>query len=215
MPQIFSRYDKFFEKFAHLEQEKESRRATALKQYLSNGAVIRVSEKANDWPVLIYPTPSKIERDVAGMNETRRLLQSRHSDWKRKYSEAQRYDFTQNLKKFKEKLYWQHVYRIATDKDYRQDAETVKLPAHLVSDPRWKPMVKMFVKDLEYRKQLTETVKTSIVYKKDKKVAKFADDLKTFRIEEAGKKIKELEEKLQNIDASIHACDEIMKWAKQ
>ena len=214
MPEIFSRFDKFLEKFSHLEAEKESRRGIALKQYLSNGTVIRASGKDRDWPTLIYPTPAKIGQDMSELNETKKYLLSKHSDWKKKFSDAQHYDLTQNIKKFKEKLYWQHVYRIATDKDYRSDAETVKLPVHLVADPRWKPMVKMFVKDLEYRKQLTETVKSSIVYKKDRKVGKFADDLKIFRMEEAGKKIKELEEKIQEIDANLEAGAEIMKWAK-
>ena len=84
------------------------------------------------------------------------------------HKSASNYHLTNQVLKLKEPLYWKHIAKMATDSDYRKDAETVKLPAHLVSDKKWQPMVKMFVNDLDYRKQLSETVRTSVVYKKEK-----------------------------------------------
>ena len=101
------------------------------------------------------------------------------------------------------------------DTDYRNDSNSVNLHAHLFSDPRWKPMVKMFVNDLEYRKQLTETVSTSIVYKKDKKVAKYADELKEFRMTASNKQMTDLQSKLDNINVTEKALKEIQRWAKE
>ena len=102
-----------------------------------------------------------------------------------------------------------------SDQDYRKDVDTVKLPVNLVADGRWKPMVKMFVNNLDYRKQLTQTVDESIVYAKDKKVAKYAETLQNFRSEQSGRKIEALEKKLAEIDADISALNEINKWAGQ
>ncbi|MBT4596830.1 MAG: hypothetical protein HOC95_02520 [Candidatus Diapherotrites archaeon] len=73
----------------------------------------------------------------------------------------------------------------------------------------------MFVTDLDYRKQLTETVKESIVYKKDKRVAKYADELKDFRMNTSGKQMKSLEKKLAKINEIEVALKELHKWAKE
>ena len=94
------------------------------------------------------------------------------------------------------------------DADYRKDAESVKLPVHLVSDKKWKPMVKTFVEDIEYRKQLTETVNTSIIYKKNKRVAQFADELQGFRMTAADKQVKDLDGKLDELEKTEKALRE-------
>jgi hypothetical protein len=125
------------------------------------------------------------------------------------------YHQVNQVKKLGEPLYWKHIAKSMIDSDYRKDANSVKLPAHLVSDKKWKPMVRMFVNDIEYRKQLTETVNTSIVYKKNKKVAQFADDLKGFRMDAADKQVKDLEEKLSILDATEKSLKEMQKWAKE
>ena len=75
-------------------------------------------------------------------------------------------------------------------------------------------MVRMFVTDDDYRAQLTETVEKSIVYKGDRKVARFADELKNFRMTEAAKKIDELQKKIDEINADLFALHELMKWVK-
>ena len=91
----------------------------------------------------------------------------------------------------------------------------VKLPAHLVGDDKWKPMVKMFVNDIDYRKQLSETVDKSIVYKNNKKVAQYADELKDFRMGVSDKQIKDLDKKIAKINELEVALKELQKWAKE
>jgi uncharacterized membrane protein len=76
-------------------------------------------------------------------------------------------------------------------------------------------MVKMFVNDLEYRKQLTETVSTSIVYKKNKKVARYADELKEFRMSASNKQMEDLQKKIDHIEATEKALKELQKWVKE
>ena len=147
------------------------------------------------------------------MHKLRQLYHKRLVDWRKKLQQAQVYFTVNNVKKLKEPLYWKHMAKYLSNKDYRNDADKVKLPVNLVADRRWKPMVKMFVNDLDYRKQLTQTVDESIVYAKDKKVAKYAEELQSFRSEQSSRKIGELEKKLAEIDASINALQEINKWA--
>jgi hypothetical protein len=76
-------------------------------------------------------------------------------------------------------------------------------------------MVKMFVNDIEYRKNLTETVNTSIVYKKNKKVAQFADDLQGFRKDATQRQVDDLAKKLLELEETEKALKEMQKWARE
>jgi hypothetical protein len=190
-------------------------RVSALDQYFSIGGVIRAHNSDREWPKLTYPTYMVIQRKMVELKNNKKLYSERYSAWKKSYDSASKYHQTHQIKKLKEPLYWQHMTKMMTDSDYRNDANKVSLPAHLVSDPRWKPMVKMFVNDLEYRKQLTETVSTSIVYKKNKKVARYADELKEFRMSASNKQMEDLQKKIDHIEATEKALKELQKWVKE
>jgi len=151
--------------------EKEGARVSALKHYLSKGGVLHIAPASKGWPKLLYPTKAHLRKKI---DETRQLYNqydTRLSSWTKKFNDAKSYHSLHNFKKLKEPLFWKHIAKCAVDPDYKNDSQKVKLPVHLVSDNRWKPMVKMFVQDLDYRKQLVQTVDESIVYKKEKRVA--------------------------------------------
>ncbi|MDD5147863.1 MAG: hypothetical protein PHH08_00180 [Candidatus ainarchaeum sp.] len=210
---IISSFDKFAAKLPKdFDLEKHASRASALKHYFSKGGVVSIALSEKDWPRLLYPTKDSLRQKISECAEKRKKYESSLGDWKKHFVQAQLYHVVNNVKKLKEPLYWKHVAKVVTDSDYRKDAESVRLPAHLVSDKRWKPMVQMFVNDLDYRKQLTETVETSIVYR-DKTVAKYADDTREFRMSQSGKQIDDLEKKIAAIDADISALQELIKWA--
>lgn len=194
---------------------KESERKTALIRYFSIHGVVKVIPAEKEWPKLIYPNTGVLEFKLKELKEKKKIYLEKLNEWKRKHLSASMYHQVNQVKKFAEPVYWQHLAKSMIDADYRKDAESVKLPAHLVADKKWKPMVKMFVNDIEYRKQLSETVTTSMVYKKDRKVAKFADDQQNFRLDSSDKQIKELEEKIKELNETEVALKELQKWAKE
>jgi len=193
--------------------DKEVERVSALKHYLSKGGVLHVAPNQDGWPKLLYPTKSHLKKKIEDLRFLRSQYGSRLSSWEKKFNDAKSYHLVNNVKKLKEPLFWKHMAKCAVDPDYKADSEKVHLPAHLVADARWKPMVKMFVADLDYRKQLVQTVDESIVYKKDKRVAQYADLLQKFRMEQSNRKIDELQKKLAVIDTDISAMQELTKWA--
>lgn len=213
MASVISNIEKFDEKFSDV--PKDEKRRDALIQYFKVGGVIKAYDSENQWPKITYPDYFVLNRKLKELKSKKELYEKNLNSWKKKYSSASKYHTTNQIKKLKEPLYWKHLAKSAIDADYRKDASQVKLPVHLVSDDKWKPMVKMFVNDLDYRKQLSETVKTSIVYKKDKKVAKYADDLKDFRMNTSKKQIDELEKKIEIIKKTENALKEIQKWSKE
>lgn len=213
--EIISNYELFLQKLPKVvEIEKFAERADAVKHYFSKGGIMSISPIDEvSFPKLLYPNRLRIKGQIKDLNELRSQYHQRLVSWRKKFNDARVYFKVHNVKKFKEPLYWKHMSKYLTNNDYRNDADSVKLPVNLVADKRWKPMVKMFVNDLEYRKQLTQTVDESIVYAKDKKVARYAEELQAFRSEQSNRKIEELEKKLAEIDADIAALNEIAKWA--
>ncbi len=213
MSDVISDIKSFEKKYKKL--NKSSPRFNAIKKYFSIGGVIKTHPSDKEWPKLVYPTSVVLESKLKEVREKRKIFNEKLSSWKKTHKSASNYHLTNQVLKLKEPLYWKHIAKMATDSDYRKDAETVKLPAHLVSDKKWQPMVKMFVNDLDYRKQLSETVRTSVVYKKEKKVAKYADELKNFRMETSNKQITDLEKKINELNETENALKELQVWAKE
>jgi len=141
--------------------------------------------------------------------------EKKETEWKGKLSGAKTYHARHQVLKFSEPLYWQHTAKAFTDKGYKEDAQKVGLPVHLSADPKWKPMINMFVNDVEYRKNLVETVQTSIVYKNDKRVAKYADVLQALRSEISESKLAELRKKIDKLSEEIGSLKLIKKWTQE
>jgi hypothetical protein len=209
---MFSNIDSFQKKFP---KTNESDRLDALKIYFEFNGVIRAYPSEKEWPKLTYPNFFILNKKISELKSKKNLFEKNLDSWKKKYFQAKNYNKNNQIKKLKEPLYWKHKAKLIMDSDYRKDSEQVKLPIHLVSDEKWRPMVKMFVNDIDYRKQLSETVKESIVYKKNKKVAKYADELKDFRMETSNKQVELLEKKIEKIILLEKALKELQKWAKE
>ncbi|VVC00381.1 Uncharacterised protein [uncultured archaeon] len=208
---IISSYRSFSERFQLPNDEK---RTDAIKFYFRNGGVISASGGGKGkWPKLSYPSPMRVEEQIREFEKLNAEYGKKHKEWKQKLSDAKTYHAKHHVLKFSEPLYWKHTAKALSDKSYKEDAEKVGLPVHLVADNKWKPMVRMFLEDQEYRRNLVETVQTSVVYKHDRKVAKYADTVQEFRSGISNSKLKELESKIKGIDSQIAALEEIKKWA--
>ena len=194
---------------------KEGDRRRALERYFAINGVVKAHETQKEWPKLSYPNPEVLESKLKETKERKKSYNNKLGEWKTQHRNASMYHQVNQVKKLAEPLYWKHLAKTVIDADYKKDSDSVKLPVHLVADKKWQPMVKMFVNDIDYRKQLAETVNTSIIYKKDKKVAKFADELQGFRMGAADKQVKDLEEKLGELDDTEKALKEMQKWAKE
>ena len=206
------------EKKARLAGGPDRGRREAIKHYFLRGGIVRVhldSESQKQWPPLVYPTKLRIRALIKEKNSLKSNYSGKKRDWEKKLKDAEFYGLKHSVKKYSQPLYWKHKAKFARDSEYREDAEKVNLPLHLVADPRWQPMIRMFIEDLEYRKQLTETVENSIVYRKDKKLAKHATELQNFRKTESSRKIVELNKKIAEIDADINSYQALMDWSNE
>ncbi|MFH1225199.1 MAG: hypothetical protein V1676_05345 [Candidatus Diapherotrites archaeon] len=216
MALIISSFEKFGEKFPEAVADPNDARAAALKTYFAHGGVVNVlKEKEGAWPKLLYPDAARLNRQLKEINTLKDRFQSKRGEWRRQLAKAKTYELRHKITRFSNPLYWKHVAKTMSDADYKADAESVKLPVHLVDDPRWKPMVRMFIDDIEYRKQLVETVENSIVYGNDRKVARYANELQEFRAGVSEGKVLEIEKKIGEIEGQIKTINSMILWARK
>lgn len=212
---IISSFDKFAEANSSLNLELTPQRASALKDYFSFGGFVSIIPfDSGAWPKLIYPSKQRVLFQINELEEHKRLFESKLNDWKKKHSEAKNYKTINSIKKFSEPVYWKHLMKKMTDKEYSSSVDRVKLPVDLVSDKKYKPMIETFLNDEEYRRHLTEAFENSVVYKKDKELAKHATNLQEFRKDVSETKISELSKKLELINKNISCLKEMARWAE-
>lgn len=210
---IISSFDAFTSSFQFNEEsEKGSKRKDALKKYFGKGGVIKAVNTGREWPKLLYPNRVNLKRKIDDLSKTISLLESKKRHWQKKLFEAKMYNIKNNAFKFFDPLYWKHNAKKLVDSDYRHDANSVNLPVEMVSEPKYRPMIDTFLKDIDYRKQLTMTVENSIVYKNDKRVARYAEELRGFRMDTATKNLKSLEQKINLLQEEKEIFREIMQW---
>jgi hypothetical protein len=215
---IVSNFETFSQKFPQLVQsQKDSKRMNALRRYFDQKMVISLGSMPSDgtWPEIAYPTKLKLKNDLARIEKSRSDVAKRHSEWTGTLNKAKLDGATVHLKKFVQPTYWKHLSKRATDSDYRADVNAVQLPVHLVSHKRYKPMVEMFVNSLDYRKQLTETVQNSIVYKDKKQLGRYAEELQELREQRSQHTVDQTKKSLGEFDADIEMYRELLNWAKK
>ena len=122
---------------------KDNARKEALIRYFSIGGVIKAHATGKEWPSISYPSTDVLAKKIDEVRHKQDVYRERLGSWKKSKNSASFYHQLHQFKKLKEPLYWKHLAKTATDPDYKKDSNAVKLPAHLVADKRWKPMVKI------------------------------------------------------------------------
>ncbi|MBI2598558.1 MAG: hypothetical protein HYW50_05190 [Candidatus Diapherotrites archaeon] len=216
MGKIISSFEHFEKLFPQSFNGSSGERVEALKNYFKNGGVVSLAKSPKQgWPKLLYPGTARVEEQIKDVEKLKGIFVKKQRDWQVKAVGARIYYLKNEVLKLSEPLYWKHLGKFLFDKDYKEDALLVKLPASLVVDKRWKPMIKTFVNDTEYRKQLVETVQHSFVYEKNKELALYAKELQEFRKDISSKKLGQINEKIASLDGELKTLQEILKWAKE
>ncbi|MCD6434080.1 MAG: hypothetical protein J7L14_00530 [Candidatus Diapherotrites archaeon] len=209
--------EKVFSSLKQVESAKiplSEKRREILNEYFSKGGIIRLRLNS-DRAVLLYPTKATISHRQRRIKEQLAELEAKKRLWKSKLVEAESYHLINNIKKFKEIVYWKHLAKFLLDPEYRKLAKTVNLPSHLIADKRWHSMIRSFVENPDYRKKLAETIEQSIVYKKDKRIGKFADVIVEFRKDSSTKKLAEVQMQIEELRKELEILNELSSWANE
>ena len=162
-------------------------REQAREAYLADGGIIRV-----DGERLIFPDKSRIMSQLEETTVRKESLTAQLRFWQRQHRPlaggALEYAYAAA-----DPLFWEHLFRMSTEKDYRKAFEKVDLPVKYMREEKYRKIIKAFVRDKQYRKNLV-SAKTSIVGKSGDSIKGAAEKGKEFKRKIIGDKIKAIRE---------------------
>ena len=216
--EVFESMEKIKARFAGAPfLDTNARRKKALEHYFSRRGVIQldVNAKPGKWPALSYPHAEKLQNQIVELSQKHRDHTSKKWHWQVTHLKASSKDVLAHAQKVTDPLYWQHIAKTVTDGEYRDAAKAIDLHATLISDKKYRPMIEAFVNNEEYRKQLTETVKTSIVYKDHKGLAKHADDRRKLQMDVSKSLVAKTHIQVEDAQSQLFALKELLKWSQE
>ncbi|MDP2666825.1 MAG: hypothetical protein Q8P05_05000 [Candidatus Diapherotrites archaeon] len=194
----------------------DSPKGRAIREYFERKGVLQVETMApGSWPKLIYPSEEKIAarlRELEGEYAKQRRIKG---EWEWTRFRTRSHGVVSHVKKVMDPLYWQHVTKTVTDKSYREDAKLIDLHSHLVADVNYRPMIRAFVHNEDYRKQLSETVKTSIVYRDHKGLGKHSKDKRALQLQVSESLLKKTEVHLRELRDQVFVYRQLLSWSRE
>ncbi len=202
---------------------RESHRKKALEHYFSRKGIIQVefplttdgTPHFKDWPKLVYPSTEKLQLQIDELEQKQKRFFSSKWNWQLTHAKARTRDVVQHAKKLVDPLFWQHVTKNATDKEYRDASKSIGIRSKLIANEKYRPMIQSFVHNPDYRAQLLETVKHSPAYQNHEGLAKNAEQQKELQLHISSSQLEKTDTKLQEIEAQLTSLRELLRWSKE
>ncbi len=197
--------------------ETHSNRKKALEYYFSKRGVVQLDVGTNPraWPALIYPTRDKLALQVKSLETRHKEHSSKKWNWQMTHLKTSSNQLIAHAQKIADPLYWKHLSKVVTDKEYRDAAKTIDLQPTLMADEKYRPMMEAFVHNPEYRKQLTEAVKTSPVYQNHKGLGKHAEDRRQLKMDVSKNIVEKTSVQVKENQEHLFALKELLSWSKE
>lgn len=191
-------------------------RARALQHHFEKRGIVQLdSSEKKSWPRLVYPTPEKLEGLIVTLEEKMRSASLKRKDWQASHWKSSTHATFSQFSKLSDPLFWQHAAKSVIDSEYRKDSKSVGMNTGLIADKKYRPMVDAFVHSSDYRKQLTEAVQNSVVYKDHKGLGKHAHDRHRMQTEVAKSLLDKIEAELKENQAQLQTWKELLSWARE
>ncbi len=185
----------------------------AIEIYLDQGGLIKLDDSSKDRPKLIYPDTKRLKKQLRRTKEKEKHLQGEVTNL-RKRKEQKLKKYLDPVKKAFNPVYWEHKYKKRTNEEYKKAYEKIQPPVEKLNDPEWRDMVKMFVREPEYRERLLEAAKSEIskgkgtIREEMQKRQEFSDEV-------VDKRIDKLQSKLDKYREKKKALQRLLKLAKR
>jgi len=187
-------------------------RQKAISTYLSAGGITKF-EKADGFPRLVYPTPKRLEEQIAEAEDKLKSLSHQIAAWHKRHRNLKTNKVTDTAKLAADPLYWEHRTKLLVDPSYRATYELVRPPIHLLNREKWRKRLKMFIRSKEYRLRLHEA-RISKIGKKRAPMAEEVEARFDFNRRMATSELAKLEEKREALNKRLSAMKALLLWVR-
>lgn len=194
------------------DSEGSDERQKALKTYMKQGGIIKV-DRSGKRPRLVYPGEDRIKKQLEDTKRKEEYMRKQLNSLRRKQREVASKAIG-SVKKVLNPVYWQHQYKKRRDDDYRSVYEEIDPPMEKLDDPKYKPMLEMFVKEPEYRERLLEAARSEIGRGRDT-IRQQVIKREGFTKDVIDKRIKKIEKKIEKYKNKRRSLKVLLKWVKE
>ena len=200
--------------------QSSSHRKKALEHYFARKGIVQldldsVEKNPHAWPPLIYPPQEKLVAQIEELEKKQKVSFSNKWNWQLTHMKARTRDVVAHTKKLVDPLFWQHITKNATDKEYHDASKSIGIKSKLIANEKYRPMIQNFVHNPEYRAQLVETVKHSPAYRDHQGLARNAEQQKELQLHISQSQLDKTETRLQEVEAQLQSLRELLKWSAE
>ena len=188
------------------------KRQKAIAVYLAMGGVTKF-EKGDGFPRLIYPSPKRLEEQIAEAEEKLKSFDRQMMAWHKRHRHLKTNKATDVARLAADPLYWEHRAKLLADPSYRTTYELVRPPIHLLHRDKWRKRLKMFIRSKEYRLRLHEA-RVSKIGKKRLPMDEEVEARFDFNRKMASSELSKLEEKRNRASEKLSAMRALLAWVK-
>lgn len=185
----------------------------AVKTYVKLGGIVKIDNIDSETPKLIYPGKKRIETQIELAEKHLDYLNSQIQGFKKRQRHLSYDSFFSGALRFTDLLFWEHILKQSIDADYRKTVKIVEPPIERMKDPKWRKMVKMFVKSKEYRDRLLEA-RTSPLGKKRATVKRFIQENLEYSRNLMDRRIKKISKEKEKFEKKLKTFYALQKWTE-
>jgi len=179
----------------------------ACRAYSGSGGILRTENGR-----LVFPGKDRLVEQMTETAMRRDSLTEQIRFWHRLHRDTASSNALTEVARLTDPLYWEHMLKMATEKDYRDAFEKVALPMRHMSDNKYRKIVETFVNNSDYRRRLVEA-KTSEIGLVGDTIKESADKKLEFKRKIIGEKLEKLKKERVKVTDKLQMLDVLLKWS--
>jgi hypothetical protein len=161
---------------------------------------------------LVFPDSERLVDQLAEAMLRKTSLTGQIRFWHRQHRQSAPGNVLDDVARVTDVLYWEHLLKLAMEKEYRESFEKVDLPIKRMKEERYRRVIEQFVRDEAYRNRLA-SAKTGIIGKASGSMNESAEKNKQFRRNIVDGKLERLKEERDKVLERIKVLEALLRWS--
>lgn len=181
-------------------------REEACRLYRDSGGILKINGDR-----LLFPDPDRLVNQLSEAMVRRDDLTTQLRFWQRQHRTIAPGNMLENAMRVTDPLFWEHLIKFSTEKDYRQSFEKVDLPMKYLSDEKYRKIIRTFIRDESYRKRLVKA-KTGVLGRSGDTIKESAEKNRDFKRKIVGDKVERLKKERAELAERVRVLEALLDW---
>jgi hypothetical protein len=181
-------------------------REEACRLYRESGGILKISDER-----LLFPDSGRLISQLSEAMVRRDGLTAQLRFWQRQHRTIAPGNMLEEAMRVTDPLFWEHLIKFGTQKDYRQSFDKVDLPMKYLNDEKYRKIIRTFIRDESYRKRLVKA-KTGVLSLSSDTIKESAEKNRDFKRKIVGDKVERLKKERAGLADRIRVLEVLLEW---